>query len=224
MNKQIFSDVDKYISDLFILPDADMDATTLNNDACGIPKMEISPNQGKLLQVLARMCNARRILELGTLGAYSTLWLAKALPADGKLISLEVNPDYAEISRRNVENAGLGNIVEIRTGKALDLLPQIAAENGAPFDMVFLDADKPPYTEYLQWALKLSRPGTVIVADNVVREGKVLDDNSDDAAVQGVQRFNKLLAATPGVTATIIQSIGVKDHDGMAIAVVNHTT
>ena len=221
MDRQIFGDVDKYISDLFVPQDNDLDAAVQFNEASGVPKWDILPNQGKLLQVFARMCNAKRILELGTLGAYSTMWLAKALPADGRLVTLELNPDFAAVAQKNIDRAGLGNIVDIRVGRALEILPQLAAEGSAPFDMVFLDADKPPYAEYLQWALKLSRPGTIIVADNVVREGKVLDANSTDEVVNGVQRFNKLLAATPGVTATIIQSIGVKDHDGMAIAVVN---
>jgi len=220
MSTEIFSDVDKYIGDLFVRADHDLDAVTKFNEDAGIPKWDISATQGKLLQVLAHMCSAKKILEIGTLGAYSTIWLAKSLPVDGSLITIEVDPRYAQVSGRNIERAGLSNIVEIRIGDALDVLPILAAEGKGPFDMIFIDADKPPYAEYLQWALKLSRPGTVIVADNVIRDGKVLDEDSADEAVRGVQRFNRLLANTPNVTATIIQSIGAKTHDGMAIAVV----
>ena len=221
MERQILGDVDRYISNLFVAPDKDLDATIACNNENAIPAWDISANQGKLLQVMARMCNASRILEIGTLGAYSTIWLAKALPADGKLVTLELNESYAAVARTNIARAGLDKITEVRTGKALELLPVLAAEGTAPFDMIFIDADKPPYAEYLQWALKLSRPGTVIVADNVIRDGKVLDEHSTDEAVKGVQRFNRLLADTPGVTATIMQSVGIKDHDGMAIAVVH---
>jgi predicted O-methyltransferase YrrM len=217
----IFGDVDQYISNLFVPKDDSLDATIKNNEASGIPKWDISPNQGKLLLVLARACNARRILEIGTLGGYSTVWLAKALPEGGKLITLELDPAYAAVAQTNIKNAGLSGVVDIVVGKALDTLQSLHQQCVTPFDLIFMDADKPPYAEYLQWSLKLSRPGTIIVADNVIREGKVLDPHHPDPAVQGVQRFNKLLAATPGVTATIIQSLGAKDHDGMAIAVVN---
>jgi caffeoyl-CoA O-methyltransferase len=220
MDRQIFEQVDKYISNLLVPPDHDLEATVLFNETSGIPKWEISPNQGKLLQIFARMCNAKRILEIGTLGAYSTIWLAKALPADGRLISIEVNPEFAAVSRQNICRAGLESIVDIINGKAADILTQMITDDIEPFDMIFIDADKPPYAEYLQWSLQLSRPGTVIIADNVIRDGKVLDEHSTDVAVMGVQRFNKLLAVTPGIDATIIQSIGAKDHDGMAIIVV----
>jgi predicted O-methyltransferase YrrM len=220
MDRQIFEQVDKYISNLLVPPDHDLEATVLFNETSGIPKWEISPNQGKLLQIFARMCNAKRILEIGTLGAYSTIWLAKALPADGRLISIEVNPEFAAVSRQNICRAGLESIVDIINGKAADILTQMITDDIEPFDMIFIDADKPPYAEYLQWSLQLSRPGTVIIADNVIRDGKVLDEHSTDTAVMGVQRFNKLLAVTPGIDATIIQSIGAKDHDGMAIIVV----
>ena len=152
---------------------------------------------------------------------YSTIWLARALPAGGQLITLELDRKHADVAQKNINRAGLSSIVDIRIGKALDLLP-ILKENGeGPFDMIFIDADKPPYTEYFEWALKLSRPGTLIIADNVIREGKVLDPNSSDEMVQGVQRFNAALAKNTAVTATIIQTVGIKDHDGMAIAVVN---
>jgi predicted O-methyltransferase YrrM len=221
MDRQIFGDVDRYIAGLFVPQDNDLDATAQYNDTAGIPKWDVSPTQGKLLQVFARMCGAKRILELGTLGAYSTLWLAKAMGIDGYVLTLELNAEYAAVARTNIVRAGLEHTVEVREGSALELLEQLVLAGTEPFDMIFMDADKPPYTEYLQYAIKLSRPGTIIVADNVVRDGKVLDPDSNDGAVKGVQRFNKLLASLPNVTATIIQSVGVKDYDGMAIAVVH---
>jgi caffeoyl-CoA O-methyltransferase len=170
--------------------------------------------------VLALLCNAKNILELGTLAGYSTIWMARALPKDGKLISLEYDPKHAAVAQENIERAGVAGQVQIKTGKALDILPQLHAEGAGPFDMIFIDADKPPYADYFEWALKLSRPGTLIVADNVIRDGKVLDENSADAAVRGAQRFNKVLGASTAVTATILQMVGVKEYDGMALAVV----
>jgi len=186
-----------------------------------IPAISISANQGKFLQLLARLNNAKRILELGTLGGYSTIWLGRALPADGYLLTLELEQSHADVAQRNINKAGLDQIVQIRVGKALEQLPLIVAEGIEPFDMIFIDADKQPYTEYFEWALKLSRPGTLIIADNVIREGQVLNDNSTDERVKGVQRFNKALAANKQVSATIFQTIGSKEHDGMAIAIVN---
>lgn len=162
-----------------------------------------------------------RNIQLGTLGAYSTIWLAKALPQDGKVISIEFDPFHYEIAKKNIKNAGLTAKVELRLGKALDILPELEKEHIEPFDMIFIDADKPPYTEYVQWAIKLGRPGSVIVADNVIRNGKILDPNSSDEKVQGVQRLNEMLENCPEVTATILQTVGVKEYDGMVVAVVN---
>jgi caffeoyl-CoA O-methyltransferase len=221
MDDQIFENVDNYISKLLGKEDKDLqDATHLIN-LNEIPNASISPNQGKFLQVLALTCNAKRILELGTLGAYSTIWLAKALPQDGKVISIEFDPFHYEIAKKNIKNAGLTAKVELRLGKALDILPELEKEHIEPFDMIFIDADKPPYTEYVQWAIKLGRPGSVIVADNVIRNGKILDPNSSDEKVQGVQRLNEMLENCPEVTATILQTVGVKEYDGMVVAVVN---
>ncbi len=166
-------------------------------------------------------CNAKKVLELGTLGGYSTIWLARALPKNGKVITIEVDKHHGEVAQKNIDNAGLSQKVNLKIGKALDILPQIIAENEEPFDMIFIDADKPPYTEYFDFALQLSRPGTLIICDNVIREGKVLDNNTTDEKVQGVQRLNKMLSENKKVTATILHSIGVKEYDGMAIAVVN---
>ncbi len=221
MKNEIFSSVDSYISHLFSLNDEALAATEQSIDEANIPQISVSPVQGKFLHILARLCHAKKILEIGTLAGYSTIWLARALPANGRLITLELDPRHAAVAQKNIDHMGLASLVDIRIGKALDLLPQIETEGIAPFDMIFIDADKPPYVEYFQWALRLAKPGTLIVADNVIREGKVLNDNSNDEMVMGAQRFNKILAANDAVTAVIIQTVGAKEHDGMAIAVVN---
>ena len=169
---------------------------------------------------MALLCNAKKILELGTLGGYSTIWLARALPPNGKLITVEFDKHHAEVAQQNIHKAGLENKVDIRVGKAIDILPELIKNNEGPFDMIFIDADKPPYTEYFQYAVQLSRPGTLIICDNVIREGKVLDKNETDEMVKGAQRFNEMLGKNQHVTATIIQTVGLKEHDGMAIAVV----
>ncbi|HEX3385566.1 MAG TPA: O-methyltransferase [Mucilaginibacter sp.] len=221
MDNEIFEKVDDYIAGLLGREDEVLRNTVFSMENADVPPMQVSANQGKFLQVLAKSVNAKKILELGTCCGYSTIWLARTLPENGRLISLEYEPAYAEIAKQNIKAAGLENIVEIRTGKALDILPQIEAEGQGPFDLIFIDADKPPYAEYFEWALKLSRPGTIIVADNVIREGKILDENHEDEKVQGVQRLNKLLQEKENITATIIQIVGHKYHDGMAICVVN---
>ncbi|MFI5136461.1 MAG: O-methyltransferase [Sphingobacteriales bacterium] len=221
MDQELFESVDAYISNLFGYEDAVLKDTIKSMEEADIPAISISANQGMFLQLLASLNNAKRILELGTLGGYSTIWLGRALPADGYLLTLELEQSHADVAQRNINKAGLNQIVEIRVGKALEQLPLIAAEGTAPFDMIFIDADKPPYTEYFEWALKLSGPGTLIIADNVIREGQVLDDNNTDERVKGVQRFNKALAANKQVSATIFQTVGSKEHDGMAIAIVN---
>ncbi|HMH33664.1 MAG TPA: O-methyltransferase [Puia sp.] len=220
MTKTIFEEVDDYTGKLFGDQDRDLEATERAIEAAHIPQISVSPNQGKFLHVLARACQAKSILEIGTLGGYSTIWMARALPANGRLITLEVDPKHAAVAQDNFTRAGLDGLIEIRIGKALDLMPPMVDEGIGPFDMIFIDADKSPYAEYFQWALKLSRPGTLIIADNVIREGKVLDANSQDEMVKGVQRFNAALAASTAVTATIIQTVGAKEHDGMALAVV----
>jgi caffeoyl-CoA O-methyltransferase len=220
MNKKIFEAVDKYISDLFIPPDDSLVSAEQSHRLENIPQINVSPNLGKLLYLLAKLSKAKKILEVGTLAGYSSIWMAKALPEDGRLISLEIDPRHAEVAQKNIELAGLSSKVEIRLGKAIDLLPKLVDEKAGPFDMIFIDADKPPYTEYFEWSLKLSRSGTLIIADNVIRDGKVLDQNQEDPMVKGAQRFNKALAANRNVSATILQTIGVKEYDGMAIAIV----
>jgi caffeoyl-CoA O-methyltransferase len=221
MNNPIFSSVDNYIDNLFNAPDDALAKTEASITASGIPAISVSANQGKFLYMLAKLCNAKKILEIGTLGGYSTIWMARALPENGQLVTLELDQHHADVAQKNIAQAGLAAMVDIRVGKAIELLPKMEAEDIVPFDMIFIDADKPPYAEYFQWALKLSRPGTLIIADNVIREGKVLDPHNTDPMVNGVQRFNQLLAATTDVTATILQLVGTKDHDGMALAIVN---
>jgi caffeoyl-CoA O-methyltransferase len=221
MDTEIFEQVDGYIQNLVGAEDEVLKATDKSVSEANIPPISVSPNQGKFLQVLAKTCNAKKILEIGTLVGYSTIWMARALPENGKLISLEFEPLHARVAKNNIQKAGLDHIVEIRIGKALDLLPQIELNQEGPFDMIFIDADKTPYTEYFQWALKLSHPGTLIVADNVIRDGKVMDSHSTDEMVVGAQRFNDFLASCTEVTATILQTVGSKMHDGMALAVVN---
>jgi len=215
-----FLAVDHYINDLFVPEDDAVKTATAAIEAAGIPDASITSNQGFFLQLLARLVRANRILELGTFGGYSTIWLAKSLPGKGRLITMEFNPVHAALAATNIKAAGLDDIVEIRIGRALDLLPALQQESPEPFDMIFIDADKPPYTEYFQWALQFSRPGTLLIFDNVIREGLILDPHITDEAVKGVQRLNKALASDPAVMATIIPSIGLKKFDGMAIAVV----
>ncbi len=201
-------------------PDPALEAALEAAAAAGLPPGEVSATQGKLLELLARVQGARTILELGTLGGYSTIWLARALPSGGRLVTLEADPAYAEVARANFVRAGLAEAVEVRVGPALETLPQLAAEGDGPFDLIFIDADKPSNPEYLEWALALSRPGTLIVADNVVRGGAVLDAGSNDPRVQGIRRFTELLAAEPRLSATAVQTVGVKGYDGFVLALV----
>jgi len=221
MNKKIFEEVDKYISGLLGAEDEVLKQTIQSLEKENIPQISVSANQGKFLQVMAKLVGAKRILELGTLGGYSTIWMARALPDDGKIITLELAAKHAAVAQKNIENAGLAEKVELRVGKALDSLKKMIEANEGSFDMIFIDADKQPYAEYFSLALKLSRKGTLIIADNVIREGKVLDAENKDEMVMGANRFNQALAATSGVTATIIQTVGNKEHDGMALIVVD---
>src|SRR5436309_4966911 len=214
MSSRLWHEVDSYITDTLVQPDAALAAALEASDAAGLPQINVSPAHGKLLWLLARLQNARRILEVGTLGGYSTIWLARGLAAGGRLITLEALEKHAAVARSNLERAGLADRVEIRVGKALDTLPQLAG----PFDLTFIDADKQNNAEYFRWALKLSRPGSLIIVDNVVRDGAVIDAASRDAAVQGVRRLYELTAAEPRVAATAVQTVGVKGYDGFAIA------
>jgi predicted O-methyltransferase YrrM len=221
MSQETWTKVDNYFSEMFGLDDAALDAALENSRAAGLPPINVAANQGKFLQLLAQSCGAQKILEIGTLGGYSTIWLARALPVGGKLVTLEFEAKHAEVARANITKAGLAKIVEIRQGKAVDSLAQLAAENRGPFDFIFIDADKESYAEYFSWALQLSRVGTVIIADNVVRNGVVTDAANPDPRVQGVRRFNERVAAEPRVTATALQTVGRKGYDGFAMIRVN---
>jgi predicted O-methyltransferase YrrM len=218
MSEKTWTAVDDYFAELLLPDDAALTAALAANAAAGLPPHDVSPAQGKLLHLLARLAGARNILEIGTLGGYSSIWLARALPMDGRLVTLEADAGHAEVARENIERAGLIDRVELRIGPALDILPALAAAGRDPFDVIFIDADKPNNPAYLGWALKLTRRGGLIVADNVVRNGAVLDAGSRDPSVQGVRRFTELLAAEPRVSATAIQTVGTKGYDGFVIA------
>ncbi|AXI76436.1 O-methyltransferase [Peterkaempfera bronchialis] len=221
MTQDRWTAVDQYLTATLIGADPTLDAALRASETAGLPSINVTPGQGKLLHLLARVQQARSILEVGTLGGYSTIWLARALPEDGTLVTLEIDPRHAEVARANVERAGLADRVEIRQGAALDILPVLAEQGYGPFDLVFIDADKPSNADYFRWALRFSRPGTVIIVDNTVRGGAVADAASTDPAVQGVRRLHELIAAEPGVTATAVQTVGSKGYDGFTLAVVD---
>jgi predicted O-methyltransferase YrrM len=220
-NERRWREVDSYFAQTLIGSDPALEEALEANAAAGLPSIDVSAPQGKLLHLLARMSGARKALEIGTLGGYSTIWLARALPDDGRLISLERNAKHADVARRNVARAGLASKVEIRVGAALETLPNIEAEGLGPFDFIFIDADKTNNAAYLEWALRLSRPGTAIVVDNVVREGEVIDAASKDPGVVGGRRMFELMAREPRLSATAIQTVGAKGWDGFALAMVN---
>ena len=218
MTQEQWTAVDRHLTNLLVPPEPALEAALAASAAAGLPPIHVSPVQGKLLQLLAQMQGARRILEIGTLGAYSTIWLARALPPGGRLITLEADPKHAEVARANLARAGLTSIVELRLGNAVDTLSQLAAEGHGPFDLIFIDADKPNTPTYFTWALKLSRRGSLIIIDNIVRRGAVVDAASSDPAVQGVRRLLELIAAEARVSATGIQTVGAKGYDGFALA------
>jgi predicted O-methyltransferase YrrM len=227
MSHGTWTAVDAYIAEKLVPPDLALDAATAASAAAGLPQIAVSPAQGKLLSILARSIGARRILEIGTLGAYSTIWLARALPAGGRLITLEANPAYAEVAVANIANAGLSDTVELRLGRALDTLPLLAtevADAGEPFDFIFIDADKQNTPEYFKWVLELARPGSLIITDNVIRDGAVIDSASEDPVIEGARRFHDMLAAggefDGRVSATTIQTVGVKGYDGFTVSLV----
>ena len=217
MNAARWTEVDTYLEDKLQPFDPVLHAALAANAAAGLPAIDVSPLQGRLLHILARMAGARRILEIGTLGGFSTIWLARAVPQGGQVVTLEAAPEHAAVARQNVAAAGLSDRVEIRVGRALDLLPAL---EGAVFDLVFIDADKASNAEYLEWAMRLSRPGTTIICDNVVREGRVIDAAATGADVTGTLRFFDRLAADARLTATAVQTVGAKGWDGFAITVV----
>jgi len=220
MAQDQWTTVDRFLGEQLIPADPALDAALEATAAAGMPAINVAPNQGRLLEILALTCGAQAILEIGTLGGYSTIWLARALPPGGRLVTLEYDPRHAEVARANIDRAGLSDRVEVRVGAALDSLPQLAAEGAGPFDLVFIDADKVNTPAYFEWALRLTRRGSLIVVDNVVREGAVVDAASADPSVRGVRQFLQALGAEPRVVATAVQMVGSKGYDGLAIAVV----
>jgi predicted O-methyltransferase YrrM len=220
MNEQMWSAVDAYLCGLLVPSDPALDAALEASAAAGLPAIQVAPNQGKLLQMLARLAGARNILEIGTLGGYSTIWLARALPPDGRLITLEADPKHAEVAHANFARAGLDGLIELRLGDALESLTKIARESAASFDLVFIDADKANIPAYFVAVLDLTRRGGLIIVDNVVRKGAVLDADSADPDILGIRQFNELVAREPRVSATAIQTVGAKGYDGLALLLV----
>ena len=221
MTQELWTAVDTYIKEKMVPADAVLSQALQNAKDAQLPPIAVSPTQGKQLHLMARMCGARKILEIGTLGGYSTIWLARALPAGGRVITLELDPKHAAVARKNFELAGVSNLIELRLGSGLESLPKLAAEGLGPFDLIFIDADKGNIPGYFEWALKLSRPGTVIIVDNIIRDGQVIDAKSEDPNICGVRRFNEMLAKESRVSATEIQTVGEKGYDGFALVVVD---
>ena len=220
MSTTRWEEVDRYLAETLAGEDDALRSAVAASDAAGLPAIQVTANQGKLLELFARMLGARTILEIGTLGGYSTIWLARGLAPGGQVITLERDPKHAEVARRNFARAGLASSIELREGAALDLLPVLETERAGPFDLIFVDADKPSLPDYFVWSLRLSRPGTLILVDNVVREGEIVNADSEDASVQGVRRMNELIAAEPRVRATAMQTVGAKGYDGLAFVLV----
>ncbi len=220
MSQELWTAVDRYVAESLIPRDPVLEEALQANAAAGLPTIDVAPNQGKLLYFLARIQGARRILEIGTLGGYSTIWLARALPSDGTLVTLEVEAKHADVARANIKRAGLSSIVQLRLGPALESLSQLHKEGAQPFDLIFIDADKQNIPAYLEWSLRLSRSGTVIITDNVIREGAVINPEDPDPRVQGVRRFFEMIAADSRLDATALQTVGSKGYDGFTIAIV----
>jgi predicted O-methyltransferase YrrM len=216
----LWGQVDDYFAQNLVPGDAIFDATLAANKAAGLPPHDVSSLQGKFLDLLVRISGARRILEIGTLGGYSTIWFARAVGGAGIVVTLEANPKHAEVARSNLKAAGVFDRVDLRVGEAIDTLASLYHEGHPPFDLIFIDADKPSNPQYLEWALRLSRPGTIIIGDNVVRDGEVANAESQDPNVRGVRNFIEMIAAEPRLTATAIQTVGAKGYDGFALAVV----
>lgn len=222
MEEQVFAEVDRFVGETIVQEDVDLRAAVESAEAAGLPSIQVSPPQGRLLQLFVRLVGAKRILEFGTLGGYSAILMARALPADGRLISLEAKPEYAEVARRSIERAGVGDKVEVRVGPALEALPRLDEEGAAPFDLVFIDADKVNTPNYFAWALGHTRPGGLIIADNVVRRGTLADATDPDEATQAQRRLHETLAGDSRVSATTIQTVGAKSYDGFLVALVEH--
>jgi predicted O-methyltransferase YrrM len=221
MTQELWTAVDSYIKEKMVPADEVLTAALKNATDAGLPVIAVSPTQGKQLHLIAKMCHARNILEIGTLGGYSTIWLAWALPQGGRVITLEIDPKHADVARKNFALAGLANMIELRLGSALETLPKLAAERRGPFDLIFIDADKTNIPGYFDWSLKMSQPGTVIIVDNIIRDGAVIEADHKDPNIQGVRRFNDMLSSETRVSATEIQTVGEKGYDGFALVLVN---
>lgn len=224
MSQPLWNTVDEYICEHLLASDGALEEAARTSAEAGLPPIAVTANQGKLLELLVRLAKAERVLELGTLGGYSTIWLARGVPAGGTVVTLELDPDYAALAARNLARAGLADTVDLRVGPALETLAAMHAAGAEPFDLIFIDADKQNYPGYLEWSLKLSRTGTVLIGDNVVRSGGIVDPDNDDGVVRGVRRFYELLAGEPRVDATAVQTVGAKGHDGFALGIVVDAT
>lgn len=217
MTQELWTAVDRYVSDVLGLEDDVLLKAQAACDKAGLPSIQVSPGLGKFLEIVVRMIDAKKILEVGTLGGYSTICMARGMGPGGRLITLEIDPLHARVARENFDRAGLGDTIELREGKAIDTLPQLESDGAGPFDLAFIDADKASNPDYFQWALRMSRPGTVIIVDNVIRDGAVIDAESEDASVRGVRRLNEMMAAERRVVCTELQTVGVKGYDGFAL-------
>jgi predicted O-methyltransferase YrrM len=220
MDNELWTAVDQYTTDRLLPRDPALDAALKASEAAGLPSISVSPSQGKMLMLLAQLARASRILEIGTLGGYSSIWLARALALDGRLITLEANPKHAEVARANIAHAGFASLVEVRLGDARAGIQQLVTEGAAPFDLIFIDADKSGIPHYVEWSLKLSHRGTLILVDNVIRDGALIDAGNEDANVKGVRRLHEMLATEPRLSATTIQTVGSKGYDGFTLALV----
>lgn len=220
MSQELWTSVDAYLGDVLVRQDKHLDDAVAASDAAGLPSIQVSPPQGKLLEILILMMKAKNILEVGTLGGYSTIWMARSLPPDGRVVTLEIDPKHAEVAQENFKRAGLAKKIELRVGNARDIMPAMIDEGMGPFDFVFIDADKASNPDYFGWALRMSRPGTVIIVDNVIRDGHIIESDSEDASVQGVRRLNELMSNSAGINVTALQTVGVKGYDGFSVALV----
>lgn len=220
MSQELWTSVDNYLGEVLVRQDQHLSDAVAASDAAGLPSIQVSPPQGKLLEIMIEMMGAKTILEVGTLGGYSTIWMARSLPADGRVVTIEIDPKHAQVAQENVNRAGLGDKIDLRTGNAREILPKMIEEGAGPFDFSFIDADKASNPDYFAWALEMSRPGSVIIVDNVIRDGKIVDTDSEDASVKGVRRLNDVMAANPRIKVTALQTVGVKGYDGFSIAIV----
>lgn len=220
MSQELWTSVDNYLGEVLVRQDQHLSDAVAASDAAGLPSIQVSPPQGKLLEILIEMMGAKTILEVGTLGGYSTIWMARALPADGSVVTIEIDPKHAQVAQENFNRAGLGDKIDLRTGNAREILPAMVEEGAGPFDFAFIDADKASNPDYFRWALEMSRPGSVIIVDNVIRDGHVVEADSDDASVKGVRRLNEMMAGNPRISVTALQTVGVKGYDGFSVAIV----